>query len=291
VSNNKTILLVTALLAAVLLAMSCDGADQTCRSFGICDEPAKPAVFVDIICDRSLGSTCSRESLGRELDRVLAYVVARPGSRVRIWMMGATVEKTVALAEQAIPAIKRGSERSRRSQVARILGSVRDVLLSSVATAFEPPSIRRSPLVESITKVAMADASGLTRQIIAITDAREVSALADLECGRVPTDAQFATLLRRLNLLMPEGCVNLPVRDRILAPELRFPYQVLVEAPKLRDGRTPRGVNRLPAPVTVVNLRKNARPRDARTRAFSQWWTVSDSNRRPPRCKRGALTS
>lgn len=45
-----------------------------------------------------------------------------------------------------------------------------------------------------------------------------------------------------------------------------------------RNVGTLRGVNRLPAPAAVVNLRKNARPSDARLRAFSQWWTAQDSN-------------
>ncbi|MCC7540578.1 MAG: recombinase family protein [Deltaproteobacteria bacterium] len=83
--------------------------------------------------------------------------------------------------------------------------------------------------------------------------------------------------------LVVEGCVNLPVRDRILKPELRFPYQALLEAPKIPEGRTQRGVNRLPAPAAVVNLRKNARPRDARVRAFSQWWaSIRDILTRAP---------
>ncbi|MCC6217864.1 MAG: hypothetical protein IT376_23605 [Polyangiaceae bacterium] len=202
-SNVKLSAVLIAMLLVALFTTGCDGVDQTCKVLGICDEPVKAAVFIEIVCDRSSGSTCTRESLLESLERVLAFVVDRPGSHVRIWMMGSTVDKTVAVAEQTIPAVKRGSERSRRAQTAKIAASARDVLLSGAATAFEAPSVRRSPIAESVTKIALADAGSLPRKLIVLTDAREVSSLGDFECGRVPGDAQFAALLRRLSLLTP----------------------------------------------------------------------------------------
>lgn len=78
--------------------------------------------------------------------------------------------------------------------------------------------------------------------------------------------------------LLVEAYTNLPVRDRILAPELRFPYSVLTHAPNIADGSLDPDTNRHPDPETVLNLRKNARPRDARLRAFSLWQPLGESN-------------
>jgi hypothetical protein len=46
---------------------------------------------------------------------------------------------------------------------------------------------------------------------------------------------------------MPSG------KDRILAPELRFPYSVLVYAPRIESGGKKPYTNRLPDPETVLN--------------------------------------
>ena len=82
---------------------------------------------------------------------------------------------------------------------------------------------------------------------------------------------------------------NFIVKDRIVTPVLRFPFFLLDEARPDTTLLFARDEN-LPDPSRiVVNQRKNACRDSTLEHAFLQWWTLSDSNRRPPRCKRGAL--
>jgi hypothetical protein len=67
---------------------------------------------------------------------------------------------------------------------------------------FEEPAIKRSPLAEAVTKIAMASDGASPRTIVLITDAREVG-LLDFECPRLPPDAAFLSVLRRQRVLAP----------------------------------------------------------------------------------------
>lgn len=187
---------------ALIATTGCKGAaSETCESLGLCDEPPKAPVNVDILCDRSLGSSCTPKTLEETLNRVLEHVADRGGSRVRLFSLGSTVEKTSMLVDHALPTAKPGSERSRKAQVSQAAAAARDVVLSAAAPSFDSPPARRSPIAESIAKVALADAPGLPRRLIVITDAREVSALGDFECNALPGEARFAALLKRMNVL------------------------------------------------------------------------------------------
>ncbi len=79
--------------------------------------------------------------------------------------------------------------------------------------------------------------------------------------------------------LLAEGYTNLAVHDRILTPELRFPYSVLVHAPKLDAGPAEPYTNRLPPPELTLHRRKNARPRTHLERAFLVWQAKVDEVR------------
>jgi len=78
--------------------------------------------------------------------------------------------------------------------------------------------------------------------------------------------------------LLAEVYANLPVKDRILAPELRFPYRLLADAPRIFADEQQEDANRVPPPEAVLNRRENARPRSRRERACLAWWTWQDSN-------------
>lgn len=79
--------------------------------------------------------------------------------------------------------------------------------------------------------------------------------------------------------IVVEGCVNLPVTDRILRPELRFPYSLLMSAPRLSPFTPPGGVNTIPSPSAVLSKRKNAPPSTAQDDAFNLWWTKVENVR------------
>lgn len=197
------LVVVILILTSMFCAAACDSPAfaSSCRQIGLCEEDPKPAELLDLLCDHSVGSSCTTKTLEQTTDRVVQHISERPGSRMRVWMLGATVEKTVVVVEHAIPAAKGGSAKSQRAQAARVAATAREVLLTGIAPAFESPPVRRSPIAEAIAKVALADASGLYRRVIVITDAREVSTLGDFECRALPTNAQFAALLQRMNVL------------------------------------------------------------------------------------------
>jgi hypothetical protein len=199
---------VFAITAAPLMS-GCDGTLASpsvtiaCRTLSLCDEPAKPAELWDIVCDHSFGSSCTPQTAPRTLEPVLRRAAARPGSRVRFWVLEPTAAETTMVGEQTAHSANRGSDRSRRAQADRFVGAATNYFLAAAGHAFDAPQIRRSPIAESLTRVALADTGGLPRRIVAITDGREVSDLGDFECWPLPTEAQFLALLRKRNILGP----------------------------------------------------------------------------------------
>jgi hypothetical protein len=176
-------------------------AADTCEALGVCAERAQPAETIDVLCDRSVGSTCTTEAIQRTVDAALEHATKRPGSRVRVWLMADAAALTAPIVERAIARAPSGSERSRRSHVARELAAAREVLLAAGRQALEGKQPRKSPIAESIAKIALADAGGLPRRLVVITDAREMSPIADFECRRLPSPAAFLATLRGNGLL------------------------------------------------------------------------------------------
>jgi hypothetical protein len=199
-----------AVLPFLLMATAgCDELEQNprmaeaCRSIGLCDEPVPPPVAIDVLCDASLGSSCNTETLRRTLAVTLRHAALRPGSRVRLWMLGKDVASTTAVGEQVSPAFLRGSARSRRAAGERFIAGATEFFLAAAAHVLEAPGVRRSPLAEALSKISLADAGGLPRRIVAVTDGREVSGLGDLECARLPAKEAFLAVLRRAHVLGP----------------------------------------------------------------------------------------
>ncbi|MFA5129813.1 MAG: AAA family ATPase [Patescibacteria group bacterium] len=95
--------------AQAILAITLTGCDDlvvapalasTCKVFGICDEPPLPAEMIDVLCDSSIGSSCTRETLDKTLPRTLQYAVKRPGTRMRLWLLGKSVADTTVAGER-----------------------------------------------------------------------------------------------------------------------------------------------------------------------------------------------
>lgn len=179
--------------------------DKTCMALGLCAPPPKAPVGVVVLCDTSMGSTCNRATLEQTLDAVLAHVADRPGSVVWLWSLGKNIAETGVVGEQAVPTRSAKSERSQSAQRERFTKAATGALLSSASRALDEPPIRQSPLAEAITKVGITDDGGLPRQLVVVTDAREMSATAgDFECARLPSDdSTFLTRLEKRGLLTP----------------------------------------------------------------------------------------
>jgi hypothetical protein len=177
---------------------------SACRAFGLCDEPPDPPVLFDILCDPSIGSSCNTETLRETTTESARYIARRPGSRLRFWVLGKTVGDTAVAGEQVVPPrSSRGSIRTHRAQDERFISAATDSLVAAAKPALEANPIRRSPLIEGITKVSMADNGGMQRLLLIVTDAREVSTVADFECGCLPTETRFLKKLSQSGLLRP----------------------------------------------------------------------------------------
>ncbi len=197
----------TVVFVTSLLTMGCaDGIDlssltRTCEWLNACDEPTPPPESVDVVCDTTIGSSCTRETMIRVVDASLQYAIKRPGSRVRAWAIAKTVAETNPVGEREVPPPPRGSARAKKAVESKLLETSKEYFMTSMAPAFAAPGIRRSPLFEAVGKVALADSGTLPRRIVIVTDAREVSSLGDFECGFLPTDAKFVKKLHSRRIL------------------------------------------------------------------------------------------
>src|ERR1700682_6219923 len=89
-----TVLLVILVALLAGLSASCDWSKRTVVDMGLIDSPAPAPLVDEIVCDSSRGSTCSAATLALVLPPTLTAAASRPGSTVRLWLMGSTVERT-----------------------------------------------------------------------------------------------------------------------------------------------------------------------------------------------------
>lgn len=198
--------------ALVVLALSgCTGDAQAefmgaCRTAGICAEPTPPPIVGDLLVDVSLGAPTSASVVSDDAGTLLSHAARRPGSIVRLWVLGAHLEDTVNVHTVTIPRFRGRSPRERSSEETRFVSTERARIATLIAPFFERPRPRNSPIVEGIARVAMADGYGHGRVLAVLTDGREVSSLlsADWECARLlPTVARFEGQLHARRLLEP----------------------------------------------------------------------------------------
>lgn len=186
----------------ILLAFaSCRDSSTLAQALGIVDKPSPRPIVIDILCDPSAGSTCTSSTLRCTVVDGLSVAVTRPGSVVRLWMQGRTIETTAMTAEVVSPAVKRSGKRARQRSVDRWI-SVSAKTLLNAATPFLTKRYRRSPIAESITRVALAaPAASMRRVIVVVGDGLEVSAFGDFECGALPSVKRFMRDLHRAEVL------------------------------------------------------------------------------------------
>lgn len=176
-----------------------------CQDLQLCDRPSQPPILTDIGCDVTQGTPCSKEALAETVARVAADAADRPGSRLRLWMLSGTVGTTQMVAEQLVPALPTKGPKGRAESISRLTAATRELFLTAAQPALASPPPRQSPLVESLSKIVLADSHGLTRRVLLISDARQVSSdTADFECGkRLPSEAAWVQLLTKRRLVLP----------------------------------------------------------------------------------------
>jgi len=200
-----------------LAACGCENAKGALTKVGLADPATAPPEMIDVVCDPSVGSTCTVESLSETLMVIFERAAAQPGSFVRLWMLGATVESTEVKAHVMSAPLTGKTARARAAEVARWQAQERDMFVARVTstlTAKRRPA--SSPLAETITKVALADGKGLHRKLVLISDGREMG-VADFECGPLPSDASWPARLKQLGLLAPGSLAGIDVSFTYLA--------------------------------------------------------------------------
>ncbi len=207
------------LLLALAALFGCAGDAQAqfmsaCRTTGICAEPLPPPIVGDLLVDVSLGAPTSVGIVSEDAGTLLAHVAHRPGSIVRLWVLGAHLEDTTSVYTVTVPHVRGRSPREKAAVESRFVSTETARVATVIAPFFVRPRPRNSPIIEGIARVAMADGYSLGRVLVVLTDGREVSSLlhADFECARLlPTVAQFEGQLHERRLLEPASLTGIEV--------------------------------------------------------------------------------
>lgn len=204
------VLILVTLLAG--LSARCDWSKRTVVEMGLIDSPAPAPLVDDMVCDGSRGSTCSAATLALTLRPALTTAASRPGSIVRLWMQGSTVERTRIVWTATSQKPQRSGRRAVQDAESRwIATSLRDAL--SAARPSLGCHAFRSPIAETITRVSLATVPpDVERWITIVSDGLEVSEFANFECAKLPRASTFVQSLQRKRVLGPASLTSIHVR-------------------------------------------------------------------------------
>jgi hypothetical protein len=171
---------------------------------GIAEAPPLPAVGIEVIVDPTDGSESTPARVREQLHAALVMAAARPGSFVRAWALGEDVTSLQYVGVQSTPTIASArSERAAALARDRFVASADVYFAKAFEVVFNHPAPRRSLIAESVTRVAWADAPNVLRIFIVLTDGREYSRFARMDCGPIPDADAFTTALQREHVLAP----------------------------------------------------------------------------------------
>jgi hypothetical protein len=199
---------------AILLGMliGCDWSERTVVDMGLIDAPAPSPLVDEIVCDGSRGSTCSTSTLVLVLTPALTAAASRPGSAVRLWMQGSTVEKArIVWTATSVKPLRSGRRAVQDAESRWVAKSLRDAL--SAARPSLGCHAARSPIAETVTRVSLATAPpDAERWITIVSDGLEVSDFANFECAKLPRASTFVQSLQRKRVLGPSSLTGIHVR-------------------------------------------------------------------------------
>jgi len=169
---------------------------------GVMDEPQPAPLDIDVLCDPSAGSTCTPETLRSTLEAAMPLAASRHSSTLRLWMLGREVADTVQAASVTMDAKVRSGKAEKASRDHFVMEGL-TMLETAAAPYFSQHAANRSPIAESISKLALyRTRAGAERIIVLITDAREFSSLGDFEC-HAPAPKAFSSRLEANRVLAP----------------------------------------------------------------------------------------
>ena len=194
----------TCVAFAALVVSGCVDVTAACISTGICDAPPDPAVAIDVICDSSLGSTCTKEAIAETLENTLPLIAQRPGSTLRLWSMSGTVDGVLTLGIVTSPETSPAARARKREQDAFVKAAKARLLLNADAAFVRPAA--QSPIADTLARVLMATSGDERRSVVVISDMREFqSGRYDFECGPLPSPEAFTKRLIADRVLAPDG--------------------------------------------------------------------------------------
>ncbi len=207
--HTRFMSLTSAALTALVVS-GCVDVRAACVSTGICDAPPDPTVAIDVVCDSSLGSTCTKEAIAETLENTLPLIAQRSGSTLRLWSMSGTVDGVVTLGIVTSPETSPAARAKKREQDAFVKAAKARLLLNADAAFVRPAA--QSPIADTLARVLMATSGDERRTIVVISDMREFqSGRYDFECGPLPSPEAFTKRLIGEHVLAPEGMKHLGV--------------------------------------------------------------------------------
>lgn len=184
-------------LAICSATTACNGFARACEGVGVCDPPPLSTIDAAVLIDASPGSSGNAESLTATVERVARAVAPRPGSRLTVWWLGASLEDTRPLAPPVlVPPFVGGAKRALGEQDRFVRETVAHVRTAAQARLAQRPPMR-TPLAAGLTQVAQAAHSDLDeRLVVVVSDLRE-TVVASFECGLLPSLEHWHTLLAK----------------------------------------------------------------------------------------------
>lgn len=200
-------------IALLLLAFSGCGGDpqhpsiftRVGRSVGLADPAPRQTITIDVVCDPSKDGTCTAEALDATLAAALPTIAERPGSELRLWLIGPDLAATKIVASVKGTVAVSGNAATVKAATARFVEAARNSCMTAAQPALAPATRGGSPIAESLTAIAMANVHTELRAIVVISDARQVSELGgDFECDNpLPNPLSFVKSLQRERVLPP----------------------------------------------------------------------------------------
>jgi hypothetical protein len=202
----------TVFFAILGMLIGCDWSKRTVVDMGLIDSPAPAPLVDDVACDGSRGSTCSAATLALTLRPALTAAASRPGSIVRLWMQGSTVERTrIMWTATSVKPLRSGRRAVQDAESRWVATNLRDAL--SAARPSLGCHAFRSPIAETITRVSLATVPpDVERWITIVSDGLEVSEFANFECAKLPRASTFVQSLQRRRVLGPASLTGIHVR-------------------------------------------------------------------------------
>jgi hypothetical protein len=194
-------------------------ATRAARAVGLADPPPPASLTVDIECDPSKASTCTIEALDATLAATLPVIAERPGSELRLFVVGRDLASTKLVTAVKNTAPSTGNANSAKTAKARFVDASR----ASIMTAAQPFLVSNpkggSPIAEALTTIAMASVRTDNRIIIVVSDARQVSLIGgDFECDDpLPAPQGYVKALQRERVLPPGSLAGVKVFFTYLA--------------------------------------------------------------------------